>query len=111
MPLFPVTEAELPALADFINAAYRGDSARQGWTHEADYLKGQRTSLADLHADLARPGSRLLAWRDEAGGEGLGRVWREPGRGDLWKLGMLTVRPDLQARQLGRTLLAAAEAY
>jgi GNAT superfamily N-acetyltransferase len=32
-----------------------------------------------------------------------------PGKDGVWGLGLLTVRPDLQNRQLGRTLLRAAE--
>ncbi len=40
----------------------------------------------------------------------LGCVWLEPAGGEAWYLGLLTVRPDLQDRQLGRGLLEAAEA-
>jgi GNAT superfamily N-acetyltransferase len=111
MPLYPVSDADLPALADFVNAAYRGESARQGWAHEADYLDGQRTDPQTLAVDLARPGAVLLAWREAPDAEVLGCVWLEAGDGETWKLGMLTVRPDLQASGLGRKVLAAAEAY
>ncbi len=110
MPLFSATPSDLPAAADFINAAYRGESARQGWSHEADLLDGQRTSAEELAQDLRRPGSMLGLYRDAADGELLGCVWLEPRQGETWYLGMLTVKPDLQARQLGRSLLAAAEA-
>jgi GNAT superfamily N-acetyltransferase len=42
----------------------------------------------------------------------VGCVWLEPvGDGVAWYLGMLTVRPHLQDRQLGRTLLGEAEAW
>ena len=34
-----------------------------------------------------------------------------PGKDGVWGLGLLTVRPDLQNRQLGRTLLRAAEEF
>jgi GNAT superfamily N-acetyltransferase len=108
--LSPAADAEIPALADFVNAAYRGDSARAGWAHEADVLGGQRTDPAMLRADLAaRPDARLLAWRQAEAL--LGCVWLEPAEGGLWTLGMLTVRPDLQDRRLGRRLLQAAEAW
>jgi GNAT superfamily N-acetyltransferase len=111
MPLFPVPRAGLPALAAFVNAAYRGETSRQGWTHEADYLGGQRTSAQMLAAELAaHPQARLLAWREAPDGPTLGCVWLDPADGRSWKLGMLTVRPDLQAGGLGRRLLAAAEA-
>jgi ribosomal protein S18 acetylase RimI-like enzyme len=111
MPLFPATHADLPAAAAFINAAYRGDSARQGWSHEADLLDGQRISAEDLAQDLRRAGSMLGLYRDAAEGELLGCVWLEPKEDATWYLGMLTVKPDLQARQIGRSLLAAAEGY
>lgn len=106
------TDADLDAIAALVNSGYRGESSRAGWTTEADFLGGQRTDADALRADLAaRPDAVLLTLRDEPGGELLGSVWLEPQTAGVWYLGMLTVRPDLQARQLGRTLLAEAEAY
>ena len=106
------TDADLDAIARLVNSGYRGDSSRAGWTTEADFLGGQRTDAEALRADLAsRAGAVVLTLRDEPGGELLGSVWLEPLRDDLWYLGMLTVRPDRQSRQLGRTLLAEAEGF
>jgi ribosomal protein S18 acetylase RimI-like enzyme len=111
MPLFPATSADLPPISALVNSAYRGDSSRQGWTTEADYLDGQRTDPETLARDLAaQPEARLLTLRDAPDGELLGCVWIEPADAGVWYLGMLTVRPDLQDRRLGRTLLEAAEA-
>jgi ribosomal protein S18 acetylase RimI-like enzyme len=112
MPLFSAAPAELPAVAALVNSAYRGDVSRQGWTTEADYIDGQRTDAEALAADLAaNPRAKLLVLRDTPDADLLGTVWLEPvGEGEAWYLGMLTVRPDLQARQLGRSLLKAAEA-
>jgi ribosomal protein S18 acetylase RimI-like enzyme len=105
-------DADLEAIAALVNSGYRGDTSRAGWTTEADLIGGQRTDAAKLRADLAeRGGAVLLTLREEPGGELLGSVWLEPQTPDVWYLGMLTVRPDLQARQLGRTLLTEAEAY
>jgi ribosomal protein S18 acetylase RimI-like enzyme len=110
MSLVPVAPPELPALAAFINAAYRGRSAEQGWAHEAGYITGQRIDADMLREDLAaNRGAQLLAWRE--GESLLGCVWLEPDADGVWKLGLLTVRPDQQDRGLGRTLLAAAEAH
>ncbi|MDB5476737.1 MAG: family N-acetyltransferase [Phenylobacterium sp.] len=66
-----------------------------------------------LARDLAAtPGAELLVMRDGEGAPLLGTVWLEPvGDGATWYLGMLTVRPDIQDRQLGRTLLSEAEAW
>lgn len=112
MPLFKAHPDELPAIADLVNSAYRGDASRAGWTTEADYLDGQRTDAATLARDLAEaPAAELLVWRDAPDEPMLGTVWLEPAEGEAWYLGMLTVRPTLQDRQLGRGLLEAAEAY
>jgi GNAT superfamily N-acetyltransferase len=99
-------------VAALVNSAYRGEASRQGWTTEADYIDGQRTDAATLARDLAEtPGARVYLLREDNDGPLLGSVWLEPTEdGKTWYLGMLTVRPDLQDRGLGRGLLAAAEA-
>lgn len=112
MPLYPAADSDLPEVADLVNSAYRGDSSRQGWTTEADYLDGQRTDVVSLRRDLAEhPRAVILLLRDTPGGPVLGGCWLEPAGEDAWYLGMLTVRPDLQGRRLGRSLLDAAEAH
>jgi ribosomal protein S18 acetylase RimI-like enzyme len=105
----PATPADLPAVVALVNSAYRGDSSRQGWATEADYLGGQRTDLETLSADLAaQPETRLLLSRRD--GELVGCVWAEPAGEGAWYVGMLTVRPDLQAAGLGRAMLEEVEA-
>ena len=112
MPLIPAALEDLTSVAALVNSAYRGDTSRQGWTTEADLLGGQRTDPETLAQQLgANPDARLLVLRDEAAGPPLGVVWLEPtSEPDVWHLGMLTVRPDLQDRKLGRSLLEGAEA-
>jgi len=110
MMLVPVAESELAGVVAFVNSAYRGDSARRGWSHEADLLDGARIDEDMLRADLARPGARLLVLRKDAADGLLGCVWLEPAEDGAWYLGMLAVRPDLQDRGLGREILAGAEA-
>jgi ribosomal protein S18 acetylase RimI-like enzyme len=106
----PAAESEFPAVVALVNSAYRGQGAQAGWTTEAGYIDGQRIDLATLRQDLAdAPEATLMSLRDEAGGPLLGCVWLEPADGDAWYLGMLTIRPDLQDRKLGATLLAKAE--
>ena len=110
MELTPAGEADLEAVADLVNSAYRGDSSRQGWATEADAVGGQRTDAQTLSADLAvKPGAVLMLHREA--GVLLGCVWLVPAKARTWYLGMLTVRPDLQARSLGRRMLHAAEVY
>jgi len=110
MDLTVAEDADLPEAVALINASYRGESSRQGWANEADYIDGERTSLEELRSDLERnPGAKLRLLRDEPAGALIGCVWLEPHAGGLWYLGLLTVRPDQQARRLGRAILAAAE--
>jgi predicted N-acetyltransferase YhbS len=99
--------ADLDALHAVIERAYRGDSARGGWTHEADLLDGPRTSLGALTAILADPAQRLLGAWD--GPVAIGCV-AIADRGDgLAYLGQLCVEPSLQAGGIGRLLIDAAE--
>ncbi len=108
----PALPAEHDALVALVNSAYRGQGAQAGWTTEAGYIDGQRIDLESLQADLAAsPDAVILTARDDAEGPILGSVWLEPAEPSVWYLGMLTIRPDLQDRQLGRTLLAAGEAF
>ena len=59
----------------------------------------------------AKPTAFLLTHRDEANGTLLETVWLGPGKTGVWGLGLLTVRPDLQNKQLGRALLTPAEEF
>jgi ribosomal protein S18 acetylase RimI-like enzyme len=112
MQLLPATDGDLEAVAALVNSAYRGESSRRGWTTEADYLDGQRTDAEALRQDLEEtPGSVMLLMRETPNQPLLACVWLEPASDDAWYLGMLTVRPDLQDRHIGRELLAEAEAY
>lgn len=98
---------DLATLQPLIQRAYRGDSARAGWTHEADLIDDERITMADLAALVADPRERvLIAFSEEAM---IGCV-RVSDRGDaLAYLGLLCVDPDLQAGGVGKTLIDAAE--
>lgn len=103
----PATADDIPALHDLVERAYRGISAREGWTHEADLITGDRTSPDQLRATLADPDSAVLVAEHDGRLIGTVTVTRiAPGR---CYLGMLGVDPQLQAAGLGRQLVAAAE--
>ena len=90
-----------------MHGAYRGDSARRGWTHEADLLDGQRIDRASLEATLADPSQLILLARQDGALAGCVQI---TDRGDgLAYLGMLSVDPARQAGGIGRSLVAAAE--
>ena len=107
MDLLPATHNQLPELHALIERAYRGDSARRGWTHEAALLGGQRTDLAALEAILADRAQILLVAED-AGMPIACSLIVDKGDG-LAYLGLLTVDPRRQSAGLGRVILAAAE--
>lgn len=109
MRIEPASIADLHPLHALIERAYRGDSAKAGWTHEADLLGGQRTDPELLSVMLASDSDTILVAR---AGEALaGCVAVTARSGGLAYIGMVTVDPARQAGGLGRLLLAAAEAY
>jgi len=109
MRLEPVTGTDVPALHALIERAYRGDTARAGWSHEAGLLSGPRTSQEELRGLIADPARHLLVWRDGATLRACVLLW-EKGDGLVY-LGMLTVDPALQGCGMGKTLLEGAEAH
>jgi ribosomal protein S18 acetylase RimI-like enzyme len=109
--LYPAVEADYPAIIDLANIAYRGTGPSASWNIE-DFIEGQRLNESLLREDLeSKPNAHLLTFRDEPRGELLGTVLLDPQKDGIWYLGLLTIRPDLQKRQLGRTLLSAAEEF
>lgn len=98
---------DLPVIAALLNRAYHRPDA--GWSTQAAYLEGDRTTPALLRSALTDcAGAQLLRWDQDGGLAGC--VWLEPlGRG-AWYLGSLAVEPARQRDGIGRRLLAAAEA-
>ncbi len=102
------THADLPALHRVIERAYRGETARAGWTHEADLIiESPRTDLATLGAIVEDPAQRLLL--AETGRGPIGCVQVTDKGNALAYLGLLCVDPGLQDGGLGKQLVAAAE--
>lgn len=98
---------DIPALHTLIESAYRGESAKAGWTHEADLLGGQRTDARALGEIVADDAQVVLML--EAAGDLHGCVLVADKGGGRSYLGMLTVRPDLQSAGIGAKLLNEAE--
>ncbi|MFG3052507.1 GNAT family N-acetyltransferase [Kitasatospora sp. NPDC048239] len=100
------TTADVPALVELVESAYRGDSSRAGWTTEADLLEGQRTDAEGVTAAVTHSdGVVLLA---ERAGELLACCQLER-RGERAYFGMFSVRPGRQGGGVGRLVLAEAE--
>jgi ribosomal protein S18 acetylase RimI-like enzyme len=104
----PASGGDVAALRSLIDGAYRGESARQGWTHEADLLAGQRIDVAMLGESLRDPGQTILLAEAPGGVVGCVSI---TDKGAHAYVGLLTVAPALQGQGLGRRLLSAAEAF
>lgn len=102
------TAADAPALVDLINSAYRGESSKAGWTTEADLLGGQRVDLDAVVEMIAKPGNVFLLQERDHLLIGCLRLERS---GAECYLGLLTVRPTMQAGGIGRQLLEDAERW
>ena len=109
------TIPDAPAIVALVNAAYRGESSRAGWTTEADLLDGVRTHDAEIIELIALRDSMILLCCDVAdllGSVHLQRVGGNDGENTRAAafLGMFAVKPNLQSQGIGKQLLHAAEA-
>jgi len=104
-------------IIELANAAYRKTGPGSSWNSEEGLISGHRLTDSLLRDEFARkPEAHLLVYRETPEGPLLGTVWLEPRNpapkdSTTWYLGLLTVRPDQQARGLGKTILAAAEDF
>ena len=104
------TAADAPAVVALVNAAYRGESSRAGWTTEADLLDGVRTHDADVIELIEAVGSMILLCfegKKLIGSVHLQRVSENNIAAAF--LSMFAVYPVLQAQGIGKQLMAAAE--
>ena len=101
------TQADIPALIELVESAYRGDVSRRGWTTEADMLDGRRTGADDLQDCISDPHGGILMLLDEHQQIlGCANISVQDGAGYF---GMFAVKPDLQNAGIGKRILAEAE--
>ncbi len=110
MNIRPATLDDIATLHTLIECAYRGDSAKRGWTHEADLLDDQRTDADELAAIISAPDQAILLAQDDADTL-IGCVQISNKGPHLAYLGLLTVDPARQAGGIGRTMMAVAESH
>ena len=107
LPTRFATAADIPALHALVERSYRGISAREGWTHEADLISGPRTDVKTLAATIADSAQRVLLYEDS--GKLLASVTLTDHGDGVAYMGMLAVEPGRQGGGIGRAMLAAAE--
>ena len=110
MAIAQATIEDIPALEKLLNGAYRGEDSKKGWTSEADLLQGElRTDAETLQRLMQTPGAVFLKYINEQNViEGC--VFLQKQEGKLY-LGMLSVSPLVQAKGIGKQLMAEAEDY
>lgn len=98
--------ADAAEIAALVNICYRGETSRQGWTTEADLLKGLRTDVAEVSSVIADEAFIILLCQRDL--EIVGSVCIER-QGDQAHLGLFVVKPSLQGKNIGKQLLQFAE--
>lgn len=101
-------ESDVTQLHLLVNSAYRGDDSKKGWTYEADLLDGQRIDVNMLKEIIySEHNVILLSFEDH---QLFGCVHIKKDENSAY-IGMLTIKPELQANGLGKRLLRAAEQW
>jgi ribosomal protein S18 acetylase RimI-like enzyme len=100
--------ADIPALNNLINSAYRGETSKKGWTTEAHLLEGTRTDEKELTEIIQKEGNTIFKLTQN--NQIVACVLLAEKENKLY-LGMLTVSPELQNSGFGKQLLQHAEAF
>ena len=104
------TGADLSAITVLLNSAYRGETSKEGWTHEEHLIDGEvRTNEETLQQLIEQENSILLKYTNEEQ-QIIGCVNLQQ-HADRIYLGMLSVSPKLQGGGIGKQLLKAGEEY
>lgn len=104
----PAVTSESCKIAVLVNASYRDETSRQGWTTEADLLDGLRTSAEEVRRLIELDHSTILLCMNDTGI--VGSVCLEK-HADAAHIGMFVVNPILQGLGIGKRLLTYAEGY
>jgi len=99
---------QIPEITNLVNAAYRGEYSKKGWTTEAHFLEGTRISENELKEIFQNTNNTILIYQENQ--KIIGTVLLTNKQTELY-LGMLTISPELQNSGLGKKLLQAAEDF
>lgn len=100
------TTADVSAVVELIESAYRGEESLKGWTSEAGFIEGQRTNANEISSLIGSQDARFMLAFDAGKLVGCALVKRDEGDGYF---GMFSVTPARQGAGLGKRLLAEAE--
>lgn len=104
------TPQDAKQLETLLNTAYRGETAKLGWTHEADLIAGNvRVNEAMVLENLNANNAVFLKYENN-NAEIIGCVNLKQDENKLY-LGMFAVHPTQQGSGVGKKLLLASEEY
>lgn len=109
MAISKATPNDVQELNKLINAAYRGEESKKGWTTEEQILGGIRIDEPTLIKYFEYENISLLKYTN-AEGIILGTVYLEVNTPELY-LGQFAVSPVLQGKGIGKALLSEAETF
>jgi len=102
------SKSDAEAIAQLVNKAYRPETGSAGWTHESDFVSGNRTSAGQVAEIMSTPDSVILVGLKDSEIVACIQVEKD---GKNSHIGMLAVNPNLQGAGAGKHMLAHAESY
>jgi ribosomal protein S18 acetylase RimI-like enzyme len=97
-------------LETLLNTAYRGETAKLGWTHEADLIAGNVRVNEEMIIESINTNNAVFLKYVNDKAEIIGCVNLKQNEQKLY-LGMFAVHPTKQGRGIGKQLLFGAEEY
>ncbi|CAF0984738.1 unnamed protein product [Rotaria sordida] len=106
------TTSDCDSLNVLINSSYCGELSHQGWTNADELILPPRTTADTLFSMIDSGNYVFLMFFGEKDQilKGCVHLFHEAGS-KIAEIGMLAVRPDLQARGYGKFILSIAENY
>lgn len=100
--------ADAATIATLVNTAYRPKQTLAGWTHESDWVDGDRTHAAQVTAMIQKPDSVILLGLNHSEIVACVHIEKD---GNTSHIGMLAVMPREQTNGWGKRILSHAENY
>lgn len=100
------TADDVDSIVELVETCYRSVESARAWTSEYAFVKGRRSSRAEIDSSVTGPESLMLVGQIDGALAGCCRLSVAP-RGRV-HLGLFCVRPELQSKGLGSELLEAA---
>lgn len=108
MTLREAIASDASEIAALVNAAYRPSPQCGGWTHEGDLVAGNRTDYEQLLSILESESRLLILCHEQA----IVACVHISQNNDLTAdIGMLAIKPSIQAQGLGKRMLLHAEQF